>query len=114
MSRPMLRLASLCLLAAAAPVNAADIQVMTQNQYVGTDLIALVTEPDFNAAVVDALETRAASLPTERVAALARLIAKRNPHLVALEEVYQFSCLDANPADASGCQNHAISGAFTG
>jgi hypothetical protein len=27
---------------------------------------------------------------------------------VALEEVYQFTCLDANPADASGCQNQAI------
>ena len=46
-------------LAAAGAASSADVEVMTQNQYVGTDLIALVTEPDFNAAVVDALKNRA-------------------------------------------------------
>ena len=36
-------------MAIATTTHAADVEVMTQNQYVGTDLIALVTEPDFNA-----------------------------------------------------------------
>jgi len=113
MKRLMLGLAGAGLLAIGALANAADIEVMTQNQYVGTDLIALVTEPDFNAAVVDALKTRAASLPSERVKALAALIAKRNPALVGLEEVYGFTCVDANPAPSRGCQNQEIAGAFT-
>jgi hypothetical protein len=112
MNCAIVRLASACLLAAAGPAGA-DIQTMTQNQYVGTDLIALVTEPDFNAAVIDALETRAASLPGARMVALAGLIAQRAPDLVGLQEVYRFTCIDANPADSSGCQNQAIAGAFT-
>jgi hypothetical protein len=86
---------------------------MTQNQYVGTDLIALVTEPDFNAAVIDALKTRAESLPSDRAKALAALIARRAPSLVGLEEVYKFTCIDDDPTDAYGCQNQAIAGAFT-
>ena len=75
-------------LAAAGAASSADVEVMTQNQYVGTDLIALVTEPDFNAAVVDALKNRAESRPAERAKALAALIANRKPALVGLQEVY--------------------------
>jgi len=99
---------------AAGAATSADVEVMTQNQYVGTELIALVTEPDFNAAVVDALKTRAASLPAERAKALAALIAKRKPALVGLQEVYKFTCLEfpANK-DGKGCDNPAIVGAFT-
>jgi len=44
------------LFAIAATASSAEIDVMTQNQYVGTDLIGLVTADDFNAAVVAALE----------------------------------------------------------
>lgn len=116
---------SLCaatLLALAGTASAGEIDVMTQNQYVGTDLIGLVTAPDFNAAAVAALRDRAASLPAERVKALAALIKKRNPHLVGLQEVYQFTCLEMqlpgqqhspDPDDGFGCDNPAIAGAFT-
>jgi hypothetical protein len=72
-----------------------------------------VTEPDFNSAVIDALRNRAASLPTERVQALAALIEQRGPALVGLQEVYEFSCVDTNPLDLKGCENPEISGAFT-
>jgi endonuclease/exonuclease/phosphatase family metal-dependent hydrolase len=101
-------------LAAAGAASSADIEVMTQNQYVGADLIGVVTEPDFNAAVIEFLQTRATSLPAERAKALAALIAKRKPALVGLQEVYKFSCLEI-PAveDGKGCDNPAIVGAFT-
>jgi len=92
--------------------GAAEVEVMTQNQYVGTDLIALVTEPDFNAAVVDALKTRAGTLPAERMRALARLIDVRGPALVGLQEVYDFRCVDVAPSANRGCANPEIAGAF--
>lgn len=109
------------LLAIAGTASAGDIDVMTQNQYVGTDLIGLVTEPDFNAAVIAALQTRAASLPSERARALAKLIQKRGPALVGLQEAYKFTCLELplpeqrapNPHDGFGCDNSSIAGAFT-
>jgi len=101
-------------LATAGAASSADVEVMTQNQYVGTDLIALVTEPDFNAAAVDALKNRAASRPAERAKALAALIAKRKPALVGLQEVYSFTCLEFPViADGKGCDNPTIAGAFT-
>lgn len=112
-THPLLALALAGLGTATLTLQAAEIEVMTQNQYLGADLIALVAEPDFDQAVIDALKVRAASLPTERVAALARLIERRMPALVGLEEVYRFTCVDGNPYDDLGCQNQAIAGAFT-
>jgi len=96
--------------AQSAPAN---IEVMTQNQYVGADLFRLVGTADFNSNVIQVLELRTASLPAERVQALAALIAQRMPALVAVEEAYRFTCTDANPADQAGCEDHAIAGAFT-
>lgn len=113
MRRLILALAGTTVLAAGAFAATDQVSVMTQNQYVGTDLIGLVTEPDFNAAVVNALKTRAASLPADRVKALAALVAKRAPALVGLEEVYKFTCVDENPTDTHGCQDQQIAGAFT-
>jgi hypothetical protein len=109
---------SLCaatLLAMAGTASAGEIDVMTQNQYVGADLIGVVTEPDFNAAVVGFLQVRAASLPAERARALAALIAKRKPALVGLQEVYAFHCYEdpVVPDDHKGCEDPAIAGAFT-
>lgn len=104
---------SAVLLGAAGAAASAEIEVMTQNQYVGTDLIGLVESPDFNAAVVAALETRAASLPAERASALAALIRKRNPALVGLQEAYLFTCVDGDPDDVLGCEHQSIAGAFT-
>jgi endonuclease/exonuclease/phosphatase family metal-dependent hydrolase len=115
MKRIVTTLLSASLLGIAGPATATDVEIMTQNQYVGTELIALVTEPDFNAAVVSALQTRAASLPTERAAALAALIAKRGPALVGVQEAYRFTCYEQVPVpgDGKGCDDQSIAGAFT-
>jgi hypothetical protein len=78
MKRLMISIAGLGMLATLSSAVADKIDVMTQNQYVGTDLIGLVNSDDFNAAVIEALQDRAASLPTERVHALARLILRRH------------------------------------
>ena len=93
----------------------AEIGVMTQNQYVGTDLLDLVAANDFNAAVVDALRTRAATLPAKRAKALAGLIDRQRPALVGLQEVYRFTCDEPipTPDDGKGCEDPSIAGAFT-
>jgi len=89
------------LLGAASFVAAADIDVMTQNQYLGADLApvlgAATADPfdpaAFNSAVVTALKKIAATRPAERVQALAAEIAQRNPDVVGLQEAYAFVCL---------------------
>lgn len=115
MRRVLTTVLSASLLGVAGSAAAAGLEVMTQNQYVGTELIALVSEPDFNAAVVDALQTRAASLPAERATALAALIAKRSPAVAGLQEVYRFTCYEQipMPGDGKGCDDQSIAGAFT-
>ena len=111
-ARPFLAAATL---AAAGTVSSADIEVMTQNQYVGADLIGVVSEPDFNAAAIEFLQIRAASLPAGRARALAALIDKRTPALVGLQEVYLFTCIepDPKPDDHKGCEDPSFAGAFT-
>jgi len=100
---------------AAGQAVSADIEVMTQNQYVGADLIGVVSEPDFNAAAIEFLQIRAASLPAERARALAALIDRRSPALVGLQEVYLFTCdeLEPDPDDFKGCEDPSFAGAFT-
>lgn len=109
---PVLAAATLLVAGAA---SSADIEVMTQNQYVGADLIGVVSEPDFNAAAIEFLQIRAASLPSERTRALAALIDKRAPALVGLQEVYLFTCAEAVPIpdDFKGCEDPSFAGAFT-
>ena len=88
-----------------------DIVVMTQNQYLGADLTPIVAAPDavaFNLEVIKALTTIANNNLPERAEALAETIAQRRPHLVALQEVYSFSCID--PINAGRCA--AFEGAF--
>jgi len=88
---------------AVAPMTAlsadtADIKVMTQNQYLGADLgpiIAAQTPEDYAQAVVDALQSIAANNFRERAVALAESIHDRQPHLVAMQEVFAFECIDA-------------------
>lgn len=103
------------LFAVASAASAAEIEVMTQNQYLGFDLIGIVNATDFNAAVIAGLQERARSLPEERTQALAALIKKRNPALVGMQEMYEFSCIElpAPVADFKGCDNPSIAGAFT-
>jgi endonuclease/exonuclease/phosphatase family metal-dependent hydrolase len=66
-----------------------DIRVMTQNMYVGADLLPLAqaqTLDQFKAAVTLAYRQILASQPAERAAAVAREIARDKPDLVALQE----------------------------
>ena len=100
------------LLLCVASANAADIKVMTQNQYLGTDLAPILAAPpgDFNEAVVLALQKIAASSPTARVTALAAEILKERPALVGLQEVYEFGCI---PISGDPCSDSSIAGAFT-
>lgn len=72
----------------------ADIKVMTQNQYLGADLgpVIAATPAQYPFAIVDALQAIAINNIPERAASLAESIADRQPHLVALQEVYAFEC----------------------
>jgi len=91
----------------------ATIEVMTQNQYLGTDLTPLVTATtpaEFNDALISALKQVAANNAPARIAALSDLIIKRKPHLVGLQEVYAFGCLD--PYGTGACSDPAVAGAF--
>jgi len=103
-------------LAWAASAAAGDIQVMTQNQYLGGNiapLIATAGTEDFNDAVVAALRQVAASRAPERMRVLAREILERKPHLVGLQEVWKFACLPAGPTPAGyGCDDPSIRDAF--
>lgn len=107
----------------AMPAAAAEIDVMTQNQYIGADLAPVLTAATavpfdpaaFNAAVVDALSKIAAGRPTDRARALAAEIAKRNPDVVGLQEAYKFECMPfpGYPGGPGlGCDDPAIKAAF--
>jgi hypothetical protein len=104
------------LLCVAGVASAADIDVITQNQYLGTDLTPVIVSPpaEINARVVQALENIAASLPTERLSRLAKLIADRSPHVVVLNEAFLYSCenVDENTPEHEGWDNQRIKGAF--
>lgn len=112
------------LLGAASLSAAAEIDVMTQNQYLGADLapvLGAATAPTFdpaafNAAVVDALGKIAATRPATRARALALQIALRNPDVVGLQEAYEFTCLPypgVPEMPGMGCDDPSIKGAFT-
>ena len=90
----------------AAPVAAqpdSDISVLTQNQYLGADLTPVVVADGpaaVNAAMIDALIAVTNNRFAERVVGLADSIADRRPHLVALQEVYDFACHDPDSTGA--------------
>ena len=74
----------------------ADIVVMTQNQYLGADLTPIIAAPptQTNAAIIAALQTMSGNNYPERVQALTESIHDKQPHLVALQEMYRFTCSD--------------------
>lgn len=75
----------------------ADIHVMTQNQYLGADLGPIIGAPTpeaVNAAMIQALIDVSNNNYPERVQALAESILDKKPHLVALQEVFAFNCID--------------------
>ncbi len=102
---------SLGLLPAYAGNKKADIKVMTQNQYLGADLgpVIAATPEQYPYAIVEALQAIAINNIPERATSLALSISDRQPHLVALQEVYAFSCTSLVPSyDACA----AFDGAF--
>lgn len=111
-------LAAGLLLMIAAPQGRAQngISVITQNQYLGGHLGPLLRAPDaesFNDALVGALRQIAASDFVRRADRLAEPIARRRPHLVALQEVWSFRCIDAaEPIPGRGCDDLSVAGAF--
>lgn len=83
------------------------IKVMTQNQYLGTDLTALVlagSDPiAFNAALIDVLETIGRNNYPERVQSLARTIADSGADLVGLQEMWALDCTPTSPTIPDPC-----------
>jgi hypothetical protein len=73
--------------------NTPSLSVMSRNQYFGTDLAPVATAPDVSSfldAARAALAEIAANDFPARAEALAREIAERRPHIVALQEVDDF------------------------
>lgn len=102
---------------AGPPATADDeLSVMTQNQYLGGDLGLLLTATDsasFNAALVTVLRQIAANDFPGRARRQAADIAEQEPHLVGLQEVWSFGCLDLAPSvPGRGCEDPSIAGAF--
>jgi len=99
-------------LAAMPAASAADIEVMTQNQYLGADIAPLVSAPpeEFLNEVSKALMQVAANRPAERIVAQAAEILARQPHVVGLQEVFSFDCRNLTPMDV--CSVLPFAGAF--
>lgn len=89
----------------------ADIHVMTQNQYLGAELgpiIGAETPEAVNAAMIQALIDVSNNNYPERVQALAESILDKKPHLVALQEVFAFSCHDPFGTDLCNLFSNAF------
>ncbi len=74
-----------------------DIIVITQNQYLGADLTPIITAQgpeEYNEAVLNTLASIAANNIPERAEALAKSIADRDAHLVGLQEIFKFECIE--------------------
>jgi hypothetical protein len=102
-------------LALAGTASAGEIDVMTQNQYLGTDLTPVITSPPelISERVIAALENVAASMPAERLARLAALVNQRSPHVLVLNEAFAYTCTDSSGTPPTqGCGNQRIKGAF--
>ena len=124
MKRFTLTVLSASLLGIAGVASSAEIDVMTQNQYLGADLTpvlgAATADPFdsvmFSKAVVQALTEIAATRPAARAQALAAEIAQRKPDVVGLQEAYKFGCspYPGFPTRRGiGCDDPSIKGAFT-
>ncbi|HXV21294.1 MAG TPA: hypothetical protein VD811_09955 [Desulfuromonadales bacterium] len=79
---------------------AEELTVMTRNLYLGADLTPAMTaqnQDQFYAAVFDILGTIENNNFPARAEALAAEIVEKKPHLVGLQEVYNFTIDEANP-----------------
>jgi len=102
--------------AGAAKPSPQQIDVMTQNQYIGADiapLIGAIGTPGFNDAVVTALDQVSSNRTADRVAKLAGQISRRRPHLVGLQEVWALACIPALPQYGGyPCNDPSIAAGF--
>lgn len=101
-----------------AAASAADITVMTRNQYLGGDigpLIATAGTDQFNDAVIATLRQIAGNRATARLDSLAGEILERRPDLVGLQEVWEFVCVPypgLSLPPGTGCDDPLIRDAF--
>lgn len=85
-------------MATAAPASDFDAVVMTQNQYLGADLAPIISAQSpsaYNLAVLEALDQVAGNRIQERVQRLAASIIDHDAHLVGLQEVFRFDCVES-------------------
>jgi hypothetical protein len=119
MKRLIFSTLALCLLgiaaASAAPPAQTDVEVMTQNQYVGANLFPLIpalksgNPAIINTALVGVIKTMSANRTVDRVKALSDEILARKPHLVGIQEAWLIWC---EPHDAAPCTNPEFAGAW--
>ena len=101
--------------ASAGPPSSMDVQVMTQNQYVGANLFPLIPALQsgdpviINSALVGVISTISANRTVDRVNALSREILSRKPDLVGIQEAWLIWC---EPHDAAPCTNPEFAGAW--
>jgi endonuclease/exonuclease/phosphatase family metal-dependent hydrolase len=89
------------------------LKVMTQNQYLGADIASLLstsTADELNQTLFNLLQQIAESNVPARIQAQAKLIKKRKPDVVGLQEVALISCRD--DFDTGACSDPSIKGAF--
>ena len=103
MNRTLIRMVSVIMAIGCLPAyggnDKADIKIMTQNQYLGADLgpVIAASPEEYPYAIVNALSAIATNNIPERAKSLAESIADRQPHLVALQEIYSFGCTSLVP-----------------
>jgi hypothetical protein len=101
--------------ASAAPPSSMDVQVMSQNQYVGANLFPLIPalasgNPEvINSALVGIISTMSANRTVDRVSALSSEILLRKPDLVGIQEAWLIWC---EPINAAPCTNPEFRGAW--
>jgi len=101
--------------ASGGPPSSMDVQVMTQNQYVGANLFPLIPalqsgDPAIiNSALVGLISTISANRTVDRVNALSREILERKPDFVGIQEAWLIWC---QPIDKAPCTNPEFRGAW--
>jgi hypothetical protein len=101
--------------ASGGPPSSMDVQVMTQNQYVGANLFPLIpalksgNPAIINSALVGIISTMSANRTVDRVNALSSEILDRKPDIVGIQEAWLIWC---EPIDAAPCTNPEFRGAW--
>jgi hypothetical protein len=101
--------------ASGGPPSSMDVQVMTQNQYVGANLFPLIPALQsgnpaiINSALVGIISTMSANRTVDRVNALSSEILDRKPDLVGIQEAWLIWC---EPIDKAPCTNPEFRGAW--